>query len=104
MGFQWMYYKMEVLETVFMILFCPKNSFNIDDITKENNKEHTSKWQNIPDHPYRMLITGGSGSGKTNALLNSMKDQDDNDNIYLYARCLSEPKHEFWLKGVNMQE
>ena len=45
-----------------------------------------------------MLITGGSGSGKTNALLNSMKDQDDNDNIYLYARCLSEPKHEFLIK------
>ena len=93
-----MYYKMEVLETVFMILFYPKNSFNIDDITNENNKEHNSKWQNIPDHPYRMLITGGSGSGKTNALLNSMKDQDDNDNIYLYARYLSEPKHEFLIK------
>ena len=24
----------------------------------------------ISDHPYQMLITGGSGSGKTNALLN----------------------------------
>ena len=24
----------------------------------------------IPDHPYRILIIGGSGSGKTNVLLN----------------------------------
>ena len=38
-----------------------------------------------------MLITGGSGSGKTNALSNLVKEQDtDNliDNIYLYAKDL----------------
>ena len=32
---------------------------------------------NIPDHPYRILIIGGSGSGKINALLNSIKFQPD---------------------------
>ena len=39
-----------------------------------------------------MLIFEGSGSGKTNALLNLIKEQDsDNliDNIYLYAKNLS---------------
>ena len=41
---------------------------------------------NIPDHPYRILIIGGSGSGKINALLNSIKFQPDLDKIYLYAR------------------
>ena len=43
---------------------------NLDDITNENNKEHNEKWSYIPDDPYRILIIGGSGSGKTNALLN----------------------------------
>ena len=44
--------------------------FNLDEMTNENNNEHNEKWPFIPDHPYRILITGGSGSGKTNALLN----------------------------------
>ena len=52
----------------------------------------------IPDHPYRILIIGGSVSGKTNALLNLIKEQDDIDKIYLYAKDLSEPKYEFWIK------
>ena len=47
--------------------------FNLDDITTEHNAEHHLKWSNIPDHPCRMLITGSSESGKTNALLNLRK-------------------------------
>ena len=62
--------------------------------TTKNNK----KWSHIPDHPYRMFIIGGSGSGKTNALLNLIKEQDDIDKIYLYAKDLSEPKYEFLIK------
>ena len=68
---------------------------NLDSITNENNKEHNEKWPYIPDHPYRILIIGGSGSGKTNALLNLIKEQDDIDKIYLYAKDLSEPKNGF---------
>ena len=52
----------------------------------------------IPDHPYRVLIIGGSGSGKTNALLNLIKEQDDIDKMYLYAKDLSQPKYEFLIK------
>ena len=44
------------------------------------------------------MIVGGSGSGKTNALLNLKKEQDDIDKIYLYAKDLSEPKYEFLIK------
>ena len=50
---------------------------NLDDITNENNKEHNKKWPCIPDHPYRILINGCSGSGKTNALLYLIDEQDD---------------------------
>ena len=39
---------------------------NLDSITNENNKKHNEKSPYIPDHSYRILIVGGSGSGKTN--------------------------------------
>ena len=71
---------------------------NLDSITNENNKEHNEKWPFIPDHPYGILIIGGSGSGKTNALLNLIKEQGDIDKIYLYSKELSEPKYEFLVK------
>ena len=66
---------------------------DLDSITNENNKKHNEKWPYIPDHPYRILIIGGSGSGKTNALLNLINEQHDIDKIYLYARDLNEPKY-----------
>ena len=75
--------------------------FNLDDITNENNKYHSLKWPYIPDHRYKMLIIGGSGSGKTNALLNLIKEQDSDsliDKIYLYAKDLNEPKYQFLIK------
>ena len=43
---------------------------NLDGITNENNIERNEKWPYISDHPYRILIIGGSGSGKTKALIN----------------------------------
>ena len=52
----------------------------------------------IPDHPYRIIIIGGSGSGKTNALINLINEQNDIDKIYLYAKDLSEPKYEYLIK------
>ena len=64
---------------------------NLDSITNKNNKKHNEKWSYIPDHPYRIIIIGGSGSGKTNALINLINEQNDIDRIYFYARDLSEP-------------
>ena len=43
-------------------------------ITNENNKKYNDKWPYIPDHPYRILIIGDSGSGKTNTLFNLIKE------------------------------
>ena len=68
---------------------------NLDDITNESNKEHNEKWPYIPDHPYGILIIGGSGSSKTKALLNLIEEQGNYeriDKIYLYAKHLNEPK------------
>ena len=76
----------------------------LDRITNENNKKHNEKWLFISDHPYKILIIGGSGSGKANTLLNLMKEQDDIDKIYLYAKDLSEPKYEFLIKKCEDDE
>ena len=43
---------------------------NFDDYVDENKTEHNKNWSYTPDHPYRILIIGGSRFGKTNVLLN----------------------------------
>ena len=53
--------------------------------------------KNKIDHPYRILIIWGSGSGKTNSLFNLTNDQPDMDKIYLYAKDSYEAKHQFLL-------
>ena len=47
----------------------------------------------IPDHLYRILIVGGSGSGKTNSLFNLVNQHSDIDKIYLYTKDLNEAKY-----------
>ena len=58
----------------------------------------------MPDHSYRILIIGGSGSGNTNALINLINEQIDIDKIYLYARDLSEQKYEYLIKKLEDAE
>ena len=64
-------------------------------ITQMKIKQHNLKPPYIPDNPYRILIIGGSGSGKTNALLNLINNQPDIDKIYLYAKDPYEAKYQF---------
>ena len=71
---------------------------DLDGIANENKKEHNVKSSYIPDHPHRILIIGGSGSGKTNTLLNLIKGQDNIEKMYLYAKDLSESKYELLIK------
>ena len=71
---------------------------NLDNIVNNDNKRQNEKWPCIPDHLYRILIIGGSVSGKTNTLLNLINKQKDIDIIYLYAKDLSESKYEHLIK------
>ena len=57
---------------------------NFDEYTNEN--------------PYRILTVGGSGSGKTNALLNLINNHPDIDKIYLYAKDPYEAKYQYLIK------
>ena len=68
---------------------------NFDTCTNENKTEQNSKWPYIPGLPYRILIIGGTGYGKTSALLNLIKKQLDIDKIYLYAKDTYEAKYQF---------
>ena len=73
---------------------------NFESITNENNR----KWPYIPDHPHKLLMIVGSKSGKINALINLINEQNDIGKIYLYAKDWSE--HEILIKkrentGIN---
>ena len=79
---------------------------NFDEYTNENKKEHNLNWSYIPDHPYRILIIGGSRTGKKNALLNLINNQQDIDKIYLYEKDLYEDKYQYLINkrervGIN---
>ena len=65
---------------------------NSDDVIKENIKEHNTNWPQSPDHPYKVLIIGGFGSGKRNTLSYLIIQQPDIDKIYLYAKDPYEAK------------
>ena len=61
---------------------------------------HNPNWPCIPDHRYRIFITIGSGSGKTNGLLNLVKHQrPDFDKIYLYIKDPLESNNQLLVNG-----
>ena len=74
---------------------------NIDDYANKNKTEDNLEQPYIPNHPYRILIIGASGSRKTNALSNLINNQSDIDKICLYAKDPYESKYEFL---VNKRE
>ena len=74
---------------------------NLDNFVNNNNKKHNENLPYIPDHPYKILIIGGSGSGKTNTLPILINEQRDIDKIYLYAKDFSESKYEHLINNCE---
>ena len=67
-------------------------------ITKKNMDKQNLNWVRSPNHSYKLLIIGDSRSGKTNALLDLIKQQDGEDcsiidKIYLYVKNPNETKY-----------
>ena len=74
---------------------------NFCNYTNENKTKRNKNWPYILDHPYRILIIRGSGSGKSNLLLNVIENQPDIDKIDLYAKDPYESKYQYL---VNKKE
>ena len=68
---------------------------NFDNYVNENKAKHNKIWPYIPEHPYKILIIGGSGSGETNLLSNLIENQPGIDKIYLYAKNSYESKYQY---------
>ena len=75
--------------------------FKFHYITKEDIKKHNPNWLKTPDHPYQILIIGGSGSGKTNALLNLISKEPNIDKIYFYAKNPNEAKYQLLINKTE---
>ena len=79
---------------------------NFDNYVNENKTKHNKNWPYTPDHPYRILIIGGSGSEKTNVLLNLIENQPDIDKIYLHTKESYGAKYQYLINkregvGIN---
>ena len=57
--------------------------FNFYYTTKEEMKKHNLNWLETSDHPCRILIVGGSGSGQTHVLLNLINHEPDIGIFYM---------------------
>ena len=64
------------------------NKNEIKDTTRSNSSERNN-W------PFRMLIIGPLGSSKTNTSLHLINNLHPIDKIYLYAKDINKPKHEY---------
>ena len=62
---------------------------NLDDIVSNKKENKDNDW------PFRMLIIGLSGSGKTNTLLHLINNFHPIDEIYLYAIDTDEKKYQY---------
>ena len=70
---------------------------NYDKSVKRN---HNPNWPHLPGHPYRIFTIGGSGSGKTNVLLNLIKHyQQDIEKIYLFVKYPFTSKYKLLING-----
>ena len=74
---------------------------NFDDYFNEKKPEHNKNWLHTPDQPYRILVISGSGSGKTNALLNLTEKPTRIDKIYSYTKDPYEAKYQYL---INIRE
>ena len=77
-----------------------------DDFSKNTISKHNPNWPQTLDHPYIILLVRGSGSGKTNILLNLMKRQDDDDysiiyKIYLYVKHPDQGRYQYFIKNYE---
>ena len=75
-----------------------------EKIPKEflNDPYHNpNKCKGVPIHPFRMIIAGAAGSGKTNASVNLITECNAFERIYIYAKQLDQPLYEFLITNLE---
>ena len=70
-------------------------------LLKKTEEEHYPNWPQIHDNPYRILIIGGSVSGKLNSLLNAINEEPDIDKVYLYTQHPYKAKYQLLIKKIE---
>ena len=73
---------------------------NFNDVSGENKTKDNLDEIYIPDHRYRILIIGYSGSRKRNASLDLINNQPDVDKINIYSHNPYEAKYKFLMNKV----
>ena len=72
------------------------------DSNSDKTNSYKQLYQYMPDDTFRMLICGGSGSGKTNLLYHMlMKPLVYYDQIHLYAKNLEQQKYQDMINNFN---
>jgi len=78
---------------------------NFDKAVEKNEVKYKDNDRLAPKWPFRMLLCGGSGCGKTNALLNMLLTNFVYfDKIYLYAKNIQQPKYQFLVDEIRKIE
>jgi len=76
--------------------------YNFDNLVEKNSRKYKDKDPLAPKWPFRMLITGPSGCGKINTLLEMILTGFLHfDKIYLYAKNIQQDKYQFLIKTIN---
>ena len=76
--------------------------FNLNETTNENNEDHNKQWSNIADHPYRILITGGSGSEK-NKYITQFDKRRKNWWTYWHDLCICQRLKWIQISIINQE-
>ena len=72
------------------------------DFNEDENTNFTQLYRFMPDKPFRMLICGNSGSGKTNLLYHMlMKPLVFFDQVHLYGKNLEQEKYKHMIETMN---
>lgn len=76
----------------------------IDKKFQRDPYTNPNKCKNVPLHPFRMLVIGASGSGKSNQALNVLLDCNAFEKIYIYAKQLDQPLYKWLISKLQLAE
>jgi GTPase SAR1 family protein len=82
-----------------------QNFYEKSEVQCYNRKYHNPNFKHHQlNIPFRMLVIGASGSGKTNIIVNLLNYMSETFNyIYLYTRCLDEPLYEYLRASIDKE-